>query len=74
VDSGGISFEVKRFLTFLSGPLKDSKSFTAKGVFCVFFLWEINNGGILFGFWGSPLYLQPIGFPKGKHHILAVNL
>lgn len=76
VDSGGISREVKRFPTFSSGsPRKNGRAFAYEGLLCAFFsLWEINNSGILFGFWGSPLYLRPIGFPTGKHRILAVNL
>lgn len=77
VDSSGISREVKRFLTFSwrFHSRKNGRAFAYEGLLCAFFsLWEINNSGILFGFWGSLLYLRPIGFPTGKHRILVVNL
>lgn len=69
--------KLKRFLTFSwrFHSRKNGRAFAYEGLLCAFFsLWEINNSGILFGFWGSPLYLRPIGFPTGKQRILVVNL
>lgn len=38
-----------------------------QGLLCaVFSRWEVNNNSILSGFWGSLLYLWPIGFPYGE--------